>query len=170
MRKNSKKPQCHALWLRRYCLINLPVSNHADEIRKPGWQFQVMGTMSDFVGQRRTAPTVAAPDGALRRMPNTTGECRELTRGPRKPARVPGTDAATTTTRGAVRGPVCPPSPADRSAGAGAGTTQSATTRRDSRNSALRWRRSVPAPPTRRVSPTRPVENAGPYRRPSPGR
>ena len=170
MRINSKKSQCYLLWLRRRCLIDSIVFDCIGKVRKPGWQFQVMGMTPDFVRQRRTAPTVVAPDGALRRMPNTTGECREPTRGPRKPARVPGTDAATTTTRGAVRGPVCPPSPADRSAGAGAGTTQSATTRRDSRNSALRWRRSVPAPPTRRVSPTHPVENAGPYRRPNPGR
>ena len=170
MRKNAKKLQCCALWLHGSCLINLTVFNYTDKIRKPGWPFRIMGMTSDFVSRRRTAPTAAAPDGAPRRMLNTTGECREPKRDPRKLARVPGTDAATTATRGAVRGPVCPPSPADRSAGAGAGTAQSATTRQDNRNSALRWRRSVPAPPTRRVSPTRPIENAGRYRRPNPGR
>lgn len=170
MRKNSKRSQCYALWLPGGRLIDSKAPKYAVKVRKPGWQFRVMGMTLDLVSRHRTAPIVAAPDGALRRMLNTTGECREPKRDPRKPARVPGTDAATTTRRGAVRGPVCPPSPADRRAGAGAETTRSATTRRDSRNTGLRWRRSVPAPQTRRVSLTRPIENAGRYQRPNPGR
>ncbi len=170
MRKNQEKSLRYALWRRGGGLIDWNGFDCIGKVRKPGWQFRATRVKPDPVRQCRTTPTVAAPDDELRRMPNTIAECHGLKRAPRRPARVPGTDAAPTTRRGAVRGPGCPPCCAGRRAVIGAGTTQSTTTRRDSRNSVRRWRRSVPAPPTRRVFPTRQAGTAGRYRRPNPGR
>ena len=169
LRKNSKKSFCYTLWLGRHRLINSIVSMPVNDVRKPGCLFQEITTDPVFVAQRRTRATAAVPGVVLRRMRSTTWECHGPTRGPRRRARGPCTDGATTARRGAVRGPVCPPLPGDRRVAAGAWIIRSATIHRDSRNSARRWRRSVPAPPTRRVFPTHPTENSAQLRRPNPG-
>ena len=170
MRKNQKNSLRYALWLREHRMIDFIVFYNPPNVRKPGYQFRVTGMTSVRVMSRRITPTAADLGDVHRRMLNTIGECRGRRRDPRKQARAPDTGEATTTRRGAVRGPISLPCRVGRPVADGAETNRSATTRRDSRNSALRWRRSVPAPPTRRVSPTRPTENAGRYRRPNSGR